>query len=455
MSHYPSSPTNPERPRLGRVVISLVGAFVVLVAVGVAVVQIGSNSGDPASSSIAQQNSDSGSSRQASDSASSGWGSGIDGRETGSSTGSSIDSGGSGGSATATSADRTSGAAQSGNGAVLETAPEPMSYAEAERLYHARDYASASVGFASYVEEHPENVWGHFMLGLSLWKGSDLEGAEAALMRGLDRDPNHLKSLINLARVRIDRGRFEQAILPAERAASLAGNNAEAQRVHARALHSAGRARDAALAYSRALQIAPDDVWALNNLGLLWIEQEEFALALPPLARAAQLDSSLATVQNNLGIALERSGCFRAATEAYARALEADSSHDKATSNKSRAEALIVTQSVSDPDLAALAASFVPTVDTAALPAVRMGRPTSGAADVEDSVEPTSSAVPADGAGDPTSSRSSESTDPMQSSSTLSAERTTETVKSDSAQDGSLTQATPRASSTASSGSGR
>jgi tetratricopeptide (TPR) repeat protein len=410
MSHYPSSPTDPERPRLGRVVISLVGALVVLVAVGVAVVQIGSNSGDPASSSIAQQSSDSRSSQPGtaqSDIYS-------NERAPGSLSGSD-------GSSSASANDPKAGGAESG--AVLEKAPEPMSYAEAERLYHARDYASASVGFASYVEEHPENVWGHFMLGLSLWKGSDLEGAEAALMRGLDRDPNHLKSLINLARVRIDRGRFEPAILPAERAASLAANNAEAQRVHARALHSAGRARDAALAYSRTLQIAPDDVWALNNLGLLWIEQEEFALALPPLARAAQLDSSLATVQNNLGIALERSGCFRAATEAYARALGADSSYVKTTSNRLRAEALIVTQSVPDPDLAAVAASFVPTVDTAALPAVRMGRPTSGA-DSEDDDGPTSSSVaPADGAGEPASSVSPVNDDPMQSNATLSAER--------------------------------
>lgn len=339
MSKYPSPQVDPERPGLGRVAISIVGGLVVLVAVGVAVVQISSRSGESASNSAAESPLEP-RSHSVTDSPSSTT---------------EMDE-----LASIAANDSALGSTSSTEVPVLEKTPVPMSYAEAERLYQARDYAGASVGFASYVEMNPDNVWGHYMLGLALWKGKDLEGAEQSLMRGLDRNPDHLKSLVNLARVRLERGRIEQAILPAERAVAQAPESVEVQRVYARVLHSAGRSSEAALAYSRALQIDPSDVWSLNNLGLLWIEQEEFSLALPPLALATQLEPALATAQNNLGIALERAGCFRAATEAYGRALEADSSYAKATDNKARAEALIVTQSSPDPDLAALAASFDP-----------------------------------------------------------------------------------------------
>jgi Flp pilus assembly protein TadD len=243
-----------------------------------------------------------------------------------------------------------------------------MSYADAETLYQDGEYDLAAGGFASYVESHPKNVWGHYMLGLSRWKSGDLPSAEPAFLSALDREPDHVKSLTNLARVRLDRGQPELATLPIERAAERAPESVEVQRVLARVLHAVGRPADAARAYARALEIEPEDVWSLNNLGLLWIEREEFSLALPPLSKAGLLRPDLATVQNNLGIALERTGCFRAAAEAYANALESDAGYEKAALNQARAEALIITQSVPDPDLTELAESFDPRQDLAALP---------------------------------------------------------------------------------------
>src|SRR5690606_6904016 len=143
MSHYPSSPAGPERPGLGRVVISIVGALVVLVAVGVAVVQIGSNGGDQAPSSITRQSTSSPRNALASD----GMNSGIDGRAPGHRSDSSFDSSG------ASAANGPNGGTDSAQPSpVLEIPPEPMSYSEAERLYHMRDYAGAAVGFASYAE---------------------------------------------------------------------------------------------------------------------------------------------------------------------------------------------------------------------------------------------------------------------------------------------------------------
>ena len=50
------------------------------------------------------------------------------------------------------------------------------------------------------------------------------------------------------------------------------------------------------------------DVWAMNNLGYIYIQQGRSDAALPPLARAVEIRSNVPVFQNNLGMALERSG---------------------------------------------------------------------------------------------------------------------------------------------------
>ncbi|MCA9726767.1 MAG: tetratricopeptide repeat protein [Candidatus Eisenbacteria bacterium] len=429
MNQQHSPRIEPQRPHLGRVILSIAGALTVLIAAGIAFVQLSSpdESAPTAERTTART---SPASRQIADARASRQNATQSNTVTTIGGGNAVSSGSISGSAPSPPSGTVDSTEPNGE-SVASTSPsepvqkipvvettEPMTYAEAERLFRERDYAGAAVGFASYVEAHPENVWGHYMEGLSLWKGGDLDAAETALMQALDRNPDHVKSLTNLARVRLEQGRNEQAILPAERAAQRSPEDVEVLRVYARALHASGRPADAALAYSKALQVDPNDVWSLNNLGLLWIEREEFSLALPPLARAAQIDSGIATIQNNLGIALERSGCFHAATEAYARALSADSTYAKAVDNKGRAEALIVTQSFPDPDLAELAASFDPNADIAALPRSR----TAATAELE-SVEskPTSTLVPRDGAGSELESAVAESQTPIPSKSVDSA----------------------------------
>ena len=79
----------------------------------------------------------------------------------------------------------------------------------------------------------------------------------------------------------------------------------------------------------------------MNNLGLLYIEDGRFDLALPPLARAVELDGEVAVFRNNLGMALENTGHFRAAEEAYKAAVTIDESYEKAYDNFDRVESVI------------------------------------------------------------------------------------------------------------------
>ena len=235
---------------------------------------------------------------------------------------------------------------------------QPVTYAEAESIFQAGSYEKAVGKFVAYAAAHPENVWAHYMLGLSNWKAGHPVEAEAAFLQALDLSPDHVKSLINLARVRLDTGDYNEALGPAAKAVQLQPQSVDAQRVLGRVFHNLGRRSEAIEAYVRVLSLRDNDLWALNNLGLLLIESERFSEAIPPLARAVQQNPRVAFFQNNLGVALERAGYFREAVVAYGNALAADSTCDKAEISRRRAQELVLTQSLPPLDLAAVAREF-------------------------------------------------------------------------------------------------
>ena len=88
--------------------------------------------------------------------------------------------------------------------------------------------------------------------------------------------------------------------------------------------------------YHRALSLDEHDVWAMNNLGLIYIEQGRSADALPALARAVELRSNSPVFLNNLGTALERAGYPVAAAKEYEAAIAVDSSYAKASASLAR-----------------------------------------------------------------------------------------------------------------------
>ncbi len=233
--------------------------------------------------------------------------------------------------------------------------PPSISFATAESLYHARRFDEAAAAFDAYTQRHPDNAWGFYMLGLSRWKSGELEQAEKALRATIERDQDHVKSHVNLARVLLDDQRPRQALAEAKTAVMLAADQPAVQRTLGRCHHALGEYEDAAAAYRRAIHLDPQDVWAFNNLGLLYIEQERFEEALPALAHAVLLRDDVAEFQNNLGVALERTGYLLDAAEAYAKALEADQSYAKAAVSLARVEERSAHVSSPRTDLQALA----------------------------------------------------------------------------------------------------
>ena len=249
---------------------------------------------------------------------------------------------------------------------VVDTQPVPepsvprnVTYADAETVYHARRYSDAAEMFGVYVESHPENGWGHYMLGLSAWKAGTPDRAIASFERVVELDSSNVKARTNLARVLLDENRGADALIHLEAARELAPESGDVRRVLGNALSELGRAEEALVAYRAALVLDPGDAWAMNNYALQLIRLGRFEEALPPLARAIELMPTVAVFQNNLGVALERSGDLAGASAAYAAAVAADSTHGRARASLERVSPLAGATDGGFSDLRALALGFM------------------------------------------------------------------------------------------------
>jgi Flp pilus assembly protein TadD len=216
----------------------------------------------------------------------------------------------------------------------------PVSFVDGEAAFQAKKYSDATTIFERYVVQRPKNPWGHYMLGLSAWKGGDFAKAEQAFQMALSLDPQHAKSLTNLSRLFIEQKRLDEAVDTLTRAADAEPDSVEVQRLLGRTYREQGKTEEAVAAYRRAIELNELDAWSMNNLGLLLLGTQRAEEALPLFAKAAELKENEPVFQNNLGMALEHTGRFKAAAAAYKGALAADPGYGKAKLNLARVEAV-------------------------------------------------------------------------------------------------------------------
>jgi Tfp pilus assembly protein PilF len=236
-------------------------------------------------------------------------------------------------------------------------------FASANAAYTQRKYGEAVEEFEGYVLRHPDNAFGHYMLGLSAWKGGDLKRARQALERSLEIDSTSVKTLLNLGRVLLDEGKATEAEPPIRAALALDPESGEVHRMLGRVQSALGQVDSAEASYLAALSIEPKDSWSMNNLGLLLIEQGRYEDAVMPLARAVELRPDAPAFANNLGLALERTGHPGSAAMAYRSALAADSTYAKAALSLARVEGMNDETPI---DVAQLATEFSDSLQSAA-----------------------------------------------------------------------------------------
>ena len=217
----------------------------------------------------------------------------------------------------------------------------PASFAEGEAAFKARNYKEATAIFEAYVERKPGNGWGYYMLGLSAWKGGDFPKAEKAFEQALSIDPDHVKSLINSARLFIDQKRQDDAVDRLARAAQIDPESAEVQRLLARTYRDQGKTEEAIAAYRRVIDLNDSDAWSLNHLATLLVETARADEAVPLLKQAIDARMNVAEFHNNLGLALEATGNVPAAAEAFKDALLVDPRYELAKQNLARVEPVV------------------------------------------------------------------------------------------------------------------
>jgi predicted Zn-dependent protease len=240
----------------------------------------------------------------------------------------------------------------------------PVSFETAKAAFTEKRYDESVRLLTVYTAEHPNNVWGYYLLGVSAWKAGDRDAAVAALRRAIENDSMHVKSRFNLSRVLIEQGKAQDALPQIEATLKIDSTSNEGYRLLGRVKDEMGDSTGAGEAFKHAIVLDPGDAWSMNNLGWVSIGRHEFTEALGPLARAVEIDSTVATFQNNLGVALEGTGHVVQAASAYRSALSIDSTYRKASANLARVERLKPDTAVIPVDLNGLARGFVEQVKT-------------------------------------------------------------------------------------------
>jgi tetratricopeptide (TPR) repeat protein len=216
-----------------------------------------------------------------------------------------------------------------------------VTYQDANDVFKAGHYPEAAEMFERYVAAKPDDAFGLYMLGLSSWKAGDFSRAEQAFDKAIDIDPTFAKSYFNSARVLLDLKRAPEALERVEKGLAIDSTSGDGWRLEARAQAASGDMNGAMVTYRRLLVRDGEDLWGLNNLGVLMLDSGDYEGALGPLARVVQLRPTAPLFQNNFGMALERSGYPVAALHAYEAAVQDDSTFTKAAKNLERIRGLV------------------------------------------------------------------------------------------------------------------
>ena len=185
---------------------------------------------------------------------------------------------------------------------------------------HAGDHRGAIAAYQLALRRAPREANLHAMLGDAFRVDGQLEQATAAYRRALDLNSEHAGARRALTEI-------EGA---ARAPAPSAGAQAEALRQQGRAHFAARRFAEAAAAYGRASQLAPDHAGGFAGLGAALLSSGDSTEAARAYQAAARLAPNHSGYLTALARALVRNGDRPGAAAALSRALELDPSNRSA-----------------------------------------------------------------------------------------------------------------------------
>jgi tetratricopeptide (TPR) repeat protein len=202
------------------------------------------------------------------------------------------------------------------------------------------------------LSEMPDHSGALNNAGAYFYAEGDIDSARSYFHRSLKSDPGADKTLLNLGRIARDMGMIDSAYYYYERAKEAApfgfdadlaireldmlgsdttsvegaacGLSFDALLRLAEQASVNGQYEKAEKLYSEALEIRPDDIRALNNLGFAYQAQSKFELASDVFLRVLELSEGNAVAFNNLASVVYRMGLVDSAIYLWQEALRHD-----------------------------------------------------------------------------------------------------------------------------------
>jgi tetratricopeptide (TPR) repeat protein len=142
---------------------------------------------------------------------------------------------------------------------------------------------------------------------------------------------DHAPDLIGRGIALVGLGRYEEALVPLERAIALSPGDSMAHTQRGVALQRLGRHAEALASFDIALAIEPALPEVLNNRGVALFDLDRPQEAVTSFERALALRGAPADTYTNMGMALRALGRYREALESFARTLARKPDDSKAT----------------------------------------------------------------------------------------------------------------------------
>lgn len=184
------------------------------------------------------------------------------------------------------------------------------------------------------------NAADYLRQGITRLEQNDLAGAEAALRKAIELDPNDAKAYTNLGVALARQGKLEEAIAEYKQATHFDPNSAATHTNLGSALARQGNLEEAVAEHKQAIRISPTSTAAHTNLGSALARQGKLEEAIAAYRQALRINSSFAEAHYNLGLALSTQGELDEAVIAYQTAKDLFQAQGK-TQEVSKVEQLI------------------------------------------------------------------------------------------------------------------
>lgn len=189
------------------------------------------------------------------------------------------------------------------------------------------ELGEAEAAYRRAIELSPTHFSAWFNLGNVLRDAQNVEDAVSAYEAAIKLDPTDIRPVGNLAEMYRERGAFEQALPLIETVRSQNPTDVHWLGFEAEVLNRLGRWRDATTTYERLLELAPDDIPALNDLAWLYLtspdpDARDKRGALELVRRLKRLAPDVPYYDNTVALAYVQNGLVDEAAKAAGRRIE-------------------------------------------------------------------------------------------------------------------------------------